>query len=69
MVLQRDLVDYDAKQSLFIHKLNRTRKTMGFLRQLNQTPNLYYLFISECYRRKQYSNIFNQVKFIFIFFF
>lgn len=61
MLLQRHLVDYDAKQSLYIHKLNRTRKTMAFLRQLNQAPQLYYSFLFECVRRKQYSNIFNQV--------
>ncbi|UJR29899.1 hypothetical protein I4U23_017447 [Adineta vaga] len=60
MLLQRHLVDYDAKQSLYIHKLNRTRKTMAFLRQLNQAPHLYYSFLHECVRRKQYSNIFNQ---------
>jgi len=60
MILQRHLVDYDAKQSLYIHKLNRTRKTLAFLRQLNQTPNYYYSFLYECFRRKQYSNIFNQ---------
>ena len=61
MLLQRYLVDHDAKQSLYIHKLNRTKKTMAFLRQLNQTPNIYYSFLMECVRRKQYSNIFNQV--------
>ncbi|CAF1412794.1 unnamed protein product [Adineta steineri] len=60
MLLQRHLVDYDAKQSLYIHKLNRTKKTMSFLYQLNQAPNLYYSFLNECVRRKQYSNIFNQ---------
>ncbi|CAF1396648.1 unnamed protein product [Adineta ricciae] len=60
MLLQRHLVDYDAKQSLYIHKLSRTRKTMGFLRQLNQAPHLYYSFLYECIRRKEYSNIFNQ---------
>jgi hypothetical protein len=60
MLLQRYLVDHDSKQSLYIHKLNRTRKTMAFLRQLNQAPNLYYSFLFECVRRKQYSNIFNQ---------
>ena len=65
MLLQRHLVDYDAKQSLYIHKLNRTRKTMAFLRQLNQAPNIYYSFLFECVRRKQYSNIFNQVCFVF----
>jgi len=58
MLLQRYLVDHDAKQSLYIHKLNRTKKTMAFLRQLNQAPNLYYSFLFECVRRKQYSNIF-----------
>ena len=62
MLLQRHLVDYDAKQSLYIHKLSRTRKTMGFLRQLNQAPHLYYSFLYECIRRKEYSNIFNQVR-------
>ncbi len=61
MLLQRYLVDHDAKQTLYIHKLNRTKKTMSFLRQLNQAPNLYYSFLFECVRRKQYSNIFNQV--------
>jgi hypothetical protein len=66
MLLQRHLVDYDAKQTLYIHKLNRTRKTMAFLRQVNQAPNIYYAFLFECARRKQYSNIFNQVQnFIF----
>ncbi len=75
MLLQRHLVDHDAKQSLYIHKLNRTRKTMAFLRQLSQAPNLYYSFLFECVRRKQYSNIFNQVfffikfKFKILFFF
>lgn len=77
MLLQRHLVDHDAKQSLFIHKLNRTKKTMTFLKQLNQTPILYYSFLFECVRRKQYSFIFNQVclvffwkkKEIFLFFF
>ena len=62
MLLQRHLVDYDAKQSLYIHKLNRTRKTMSFLRQLNQTPSLYSSFLSECLRRKEYSKIFNEVR-------
>jgi hypothetical protein len=62
MLLQRHLVDYDAKQTLFIHKLNRTKKTMAFLSQFNQAPNLYYSFLYECVRRKQYSNIFNQVR-------
>jgi transposase len=61
MLLQRHLVDHDAKQSLYLHKLNRTKKTMAFLRQLNQAPNIYYSFLFECVRRKQYSNIFNQV--------
>lgn len=60
MSLQRCLVDHDAKQSLYIHKINRTKKTMTFLKQLNQTPFLYYSFLFECVRRKQYSNIFNQ---------
>jgi hypothetical protein len=73
MLLQRHLVDHDAKQSLYLHKLNRTKKTMAFLRQFNQAPNIYYAFLVECVRRKQYSNIFNQVCVvfysIFIFFF
>lgn len=60
MSLQRCLVDHDAKQSLYIHKINRTKKTMSFLKQFNQTPLLYYSFLFECVRRKQYSNIFNQ---------
>ncbi|CAF1195459.1 unnamed protein product [Rotaria sp. Silwood1] len=60
MVLQRHLVDHDTKLSVYTHKLNRTRKTMTFLQQLNQAPNLYYSFLYECIRRKQYSNIFNQ---------
>ncbi|CAF1106474.1 unnamed protein product [Rotaria sordida] len=60
MLLQRNLVDYDTKLSVYTHKLNRTRKTLAFLQQLNQAPNLYYLFLNECIRRKQYSNIFNQ---------
>lgn len=67
MLLQRHLVDYDAKQSLYIHKLNRTKKTMIFLRQLDQAPNLYYLFLNECVRRKQYANIFNQVRLLIFF--
>ncbi|CAF4064310.1 unnamed protein product [Rotaria sp. Silwood2] len=60
MLLQRHLVDYDTKLSVYTHKLNRTRKTMAFLQQLNQAPNLYYSFLNECIRRKQYSNIFNR---------
>jgi hypothetical protein len=52
MLLQRYLVDHDAKQSLYIHKLNRTKKTMAFLRQLKQPLNLYYSFLFECVRRK-----------------
>jgi hypothetical protein len=65
MLLQRHLVDHDAKQSLYLHKLNRTKKTMAFLRQFNQAPNIYYAFLVECVRRKQYSNIFNQVCVVF----
>lgn len=61
MLLQRHLVDYDTKLSVYTHKLNRTKKTMGFLQQLDQAPNLYYSFLCECIRRKQYSNTFNQV--------
>ncbi|CAF1541864.1 unnamed protein product [Rotaria magnacalcarata] len=60
MLLQRHLVDYDTKLSMYTHKLNRTKKTMLFLQQLNQTPKLYYLFLYECVRRKQYAKIFNK---------
>ncbi|CAF3818855.1 unnamed protein product [Rotaria magnacalcarata] len=52
MLLQRHLVDYDTKLSMYTHKLNRTKKTMLFLQQLNQTPKLYYLFLYE-YMPKQ----------------
>lgn len=62
MLLQRQLVDFDAQQSLYIHKLNRTRKMMTFLRQLDQAPSLYRKFLVESCRRKEHSLVFNQVR-------
>ncbi|CAF0745641.1 unnamed protein product [Didymodactylos carnosus] len=60
MFLQRQLVDYDAKISLYIHKLQRLKKMTQFLKQLRQSPYIYFTFLFECLRRKEYSNIFNQ---------
>ncbi|CAF0835687.1 unnamed protein product [Didymodactylos carnosus] len=60
MFLQRQLVDYDAKISLYINKLQRLKKMTQFLKQLRQSPSIYFTFLFECLRRKKYSTIFNQ---------